>query len=425
MLKAAGVTGACCAAESLGRALAIEPRLGLHALNHCGAAHTNLALGAAQETVPVGETEADQRRNAELLSGYDYEKYPEAITGYTGQDQQRIAFWRWQHALRTRIGPRGNYKAGLTRLPDGKLVAAVCRDNNNSDPRKRKFTISVYESTNEGTSWREIGKTALYGKEPSLTGLPGGRLVLTAQGGYFGPGAIADQIPVSRSRDGGRTWETEMIPGDDYPRNVIVEPDGSLLMVRALKSDWALKGNGSPNLQLGRSKDAGKRWEFSEGKIDWDYPAFGEVSAIRLRTGTYLATLRRRIPGTSHDWEGYEDTVVTYSKDGGKNWAKPWPMSCTADVQAYLTELHDGRILSTYSNYHLPWGVYAILSKDEGKTWDLERPIQLALSAGIWVGWANTLELPDHTLITSYASTTYYNQLPDRTTCEVVRWRVS
>ena len=30
------------------------------------------ALGRAQETSPVGKTEADQARNAKLLSGYDY-----------------------------------------------------------------------------------------------------------------------------------------------------------------------------------------------------------------------------------------------------------------------------------------------------------------------------------------------------------------
>ena len=107
---------------------------------------TALALGfgglaGGQETVPVGKTTADQARNAELLSGYAYEKYATALTGYTGQDLQRIAFLHYQPAVRTRVGPRGNYKAGFTRLPNGKLVIAVCRDNNDSDRTKRKFFI--------------------------------------------------------------------------------------------------------------------------------------------------------------------------------------------------------------------------------------------------------------------------------------------
>ena len=33
-------------------------------------------------------------------------------------------------------------------------------------------------------------------------------------------------------------------------------------------------------------------------------------------------------------------------------------------------------------------------------------------------------QLEDGTLLTSYASTAYMNQPPDRTVCEVVRWRM-
>jgi hypothetical protein len=312
----------------------------------------------------------------------------------------------------------------MTRLANGKLILAPCGPD--PDPTKKEPFIRVYESSDEGLTWQEIGKTPLYGKEPSLTALPDGSLVLTAEPGH-GPGYKKDELPISRSEDGGRTWETRMIPGPDYPRNLIVEPDGSLLLVRALDSgwyhqDWTLKGGGSPNLQLCRSKDSGKTWQFSEGLIDWDYPAFGEVSTIRLKDGRYLAALRRQFPGTTT--EGFEDTFLTESKDGGKHWSKPWMMSSNAEVHTYLTELKDGRILATYSNYHLPWGSFAILSKDEGKAWDLDHPIQLSLSADIYVGWPVTLQLPDSSLITAYAATTYYKQLPARTTCEVVRWRL-
>jgi hypothetical protein len=100
-------------------------------------------------------------------------------------------------------------------------------------------------------------------------------------------------------------------------------------------------------------------------------------------------------------------------------------MSSGAEVHAYLTQLRDGRILATYSNYHLPWGSCAIASDDGGRSWDLKHPIQLSFSADIYVGWAVTLQLPDESLITSYASSTYYKQEPDRTTCEVVRWQLS
>jgi hypothetical protein len=362
----------------------------------------------------VGPTPDAMNRNAELLAGYDYGEYAECLTGYTGQDLQRIAVLSWQPAVRTRVGPRGDYKAGMARLPDGRLVIAVCRDSHDSD-HARRFAIRVYESQDTGLTWREIGETPLFGKEPSLTALPDGALALTAQ--IMG----SDSVPVSRSMDGGRTWETTMVQGDDYPRNLIVEPDGSLLMIRALQSDWYGKGGGSPNLSLGRSYDGGKTWEFSEGSVDWDWQGFGEVAAVRLGDGRLLAALRRHIPKT---WgEGFEDTVLTASDDDGRHWCAPWQMLNTAQVHAYLTELRDGRLVATYSNYHLPWGVFAVMSEDGGRTWDLDHPVQLALSADFYVGWPVTLELPDGSLITSYASTSYYKQPPETTTCEVVRWQ--
>ncbi len=399
----------------------IVPRLTLTSLFACvGVLVMSCGSARAQETRAIGKTKADQQRNAVLLGGYDYGKYPTSITGYTGQDRQRVAFLRRRHAVRTRVGPRGNYKAGMTQLPNGRLVLATCRSNNEKDATKKRFLISVHESADQGLTWQEIGKTPLFGKEPSLTALPNGSLVLSAQKGYFGPGAKQDEIYIARSSDGGRIWETSILPGSDYPRNMIVESDGSLLMVRALKTDWSGKGKGSPNLQLCRSKDGGKTWRFSEGGVDWTYSAFGEVSAIRLKSGRLLAALRRQIPGTHG--EGFEDTVVTESSDGGKHWSKPRVMVNTAEVHVYLTELKDGSVLATYSNYHLPYGAYAIVSKDGGKSWDLDHPIQLALSADIYVGWPVTLQLADGSLITSYAITAYLKQPPGTTVTEVVRW---
>ncbi len=54
---------------------------------------------------------------------------------------------------------------------------------------------------------------------------------------------------------------------------MISERDSGWLFVRAQKSDWSGKGEGSPNLQLSRSQD-GKTWKFSEGAIDWDYAGY-------------------------------------------------------------------------------------------------------------------------------------------------------
>ena len=376
----------------------------------------------SQETQPVGGSQGDQQRNAELLKGYDYSKYPSGITGYTGQDRQQIVFERRQRAVRVRVGSRGNYKAGITVLADGKLVLATCRNNNDPEPTKKRFLIHVYESSDGGLRWNKINQTPLFGKEPSLIAMLDGTLVLSAQRGYFGPGSKAgESINLARSSDGGRTWETYTLAGADYPRNMIARQDGSLIFIRAAKSDWAGRGDGSPHLQLCHSRD-GKKWQFSEGIVDWDNAAFGEVSAIQLKDGRLLAALRRQIPNTKG--EGFEDTVLTQSTDGGKHWSRPQLMVNTAEVHVQLLELADGRILATYSNYHLPYGAYAIVSQDGGKTWDHDHPIRLAASADLYVGWPFTLQLQDQSLLTVYALTAYLLQPPATTATEVVRWRL-
>ncbi|NLX05421.1 MAG: exo-alpha-sialidase [Phycisphaerae bacterium] len=376
------------------------------------------------ETEAVGGTAADRARNAALLGGYEYERYVEALTGYTGQDLQRVGFVAWKPAVRVRVGDRGNYKAGMIQRKDGGLVAAVCRDNNDPDRAKRRFGIFVYESADRGESWREIGETPLYGKEPMLVGLPSGRLVMTAQGGVVGAGGERkpDEQTLAWSDDGGRSWTSSVYRSWDYPRQAVVEEDGGLLVVTAKKPEWGGEPNGSSHLQLGRSRDGGETWEFSEGRIDWDYTWFGEVGAVRLRDGRLLAALRRQLPETTG--EGFEDTVITESTDGGRTWARPWSLTGNAHVHAYLTELRDGRLLCTYSNYHVPFGVSAIVSEDGGRTWDRDRTIRLHTSNGYWVGWAVTLELKGGELITSYAATTYREEAPRHVTCEAVRWRL-
>ena len=90
----------------------------------------------------------------------------------------------------------------------------------------------------------------------------------------------------------------------------------TLLMVRTLRNGWIHKNSGSPDFQLCRSRDHGRSWSFSVGTVDWDCTEFGEISAIRLKDGRFLAAVRRQLPGTVG--EGFEDTVMTESAGYGR-----------------------------------------------------------------------------------------------------------
>lgn len=370
-------------------------------------------------------SEQEQQRNAVLLTGYEYDKYPEWITGYTGMNLQEIAVWQRYRAIRTRIGPRGNYKAGLTALPDGTLIASPCRATGTPGIMQ----IHVYESKDQGLTWNEIGERVPLGKEPALACLPDGTLLMTAQM-LGGPDVDKARLPISRSTDSGRTWETVYVDTPDLPRNLLVEADGSVLIVHAegpadYRVLFEMAGKPftpTPHLELLRSTDGGRTWQSSRGVIAWDHAHFAEVSCVRLPNGHLLASLRGNPPGTLH--EGFEITWLTESTDNGQTWCTPWVMSHTAEVHVQLLILNDGCLLATYSNYHLPFGAYAVLSRDNGRTWSYDRPIQLALSADLYVGWPVSMPLDDGSILTVYAITSYLNQPPDRYTCEVVRWKL-
>ena len=291
-----------------------------------------------------------------------------------------------------------------------------------SDPAKRQFNMFVYESSDIGRNWKEIGQTVMVGKEPTMALCPDGSMVLLTETWTLPKTAY-------RSEDGGRTWEKYSIEGADTTRSIIVEKDGSLLRITSERPGWIENKKDprhsqkpSSNLLLSRSKDGGKTWTYQTGEIDWDETWFGEVCGIRLANGRLLAALRRQIPGTVR--EGFEDSVITESVDDGKTWSKPWQLTTTGQVHAYLTELHDGRLLCTYSNYHVPFGSSVIISQDGGKTWDWDNTICLALSNGIWVGWAATFQLPDRSLATVYATTSHCGQAPNKTSTQFVHWNL-
>ena len=346
------------------------------------------------------------------VDDFRYAAYPTAITGYNGQNLQRI--WQLFHepAVRTRVGDRGNYKAGLTRLPDGRLLLALCRERRDADPPR--YYLHVHESTDTGRSWTEVAATDLIGKEPSLLTLPDGAVLMTAQDADFSRGHRRRPF-VARSDDAGRSWQIiRRLTFGNYPRNVLLENDGSLLFLRPLPD---------ANLQLCRSSDGGRTWTFSDVTVAWppsERNSIWETSVVQLDDGTFVAALRRQIPDTKG--EGFQDAVITRSTDNGASWSAPQPLVATAEVHANLLKLRDGRLLVSYSSYHLPYGAYAQISRDGGRTWDDEQSIRLSLSADIYVGWPVTIQLPDATLITAYAGTTYAQQPPERTTLEVVHW---
>ncbi len=357
----------------------------------------------------------------------DYSQYPEGIAGFTGMNLQQVARWELWPAMRARIGDRGLYKAAIARLSSGDIVVASCYAD-----EEDVFWIKVFRSQDEGRTWQQVGTkgATLIGKEPGLTCLENGTLLLDTQ--VMGAGAT-----LFRSADGGTTWTEPECDLSMYTRNVIEQADGSLLLFDATSRLC--------------STDDGRTWPEREQFVVADAPDFdfAEAAIMQLADQHLLATVR--ISGEAYEVltddliselpefrnmptreECSNHMVLLESQDAGLHWSKPRSFLNYAEVQAYLLPLTDGRLLATYTNYHLPFGSSAVLSEDNGRTWDTGHPIQLSMSLASHAGWANSIQLPDGDILTVYATSAYLEgaghdaMTPGRddTATEVIRWRL-
>ena len=325
-------------------------------------------------------------------------------------------------AVRTQIGWRGLYKGSLAVLEDGSLITAVCEWE-----KTGSWPVHIFRSFDNGRSWQQAEYTPpLFGKEPGLTLLKTGGLLLTLEN---------SDDTVAYSDDRGKSWiVTSMKPEGENTRTVrspIEHADGSVSLLRSKRGKaW-----------LYHSSDFGRTWDGYEEIETWDsyYSLFNEADYLRLPDGRILASSRFSgrypIKGTEPPWpvgsvnndHASGHMVLLESEDDGCTWKGPRDFLSYSEVQAQLTLLADGRILCTYTNYHLPFGIAAVLSSDMGKTWNYENKYQLAISNGICTGWPTTRQLADGSLLTVYALEPYHLESEDKpgTEFQCVRWQLS
>lgn len=370
------------------------------------------------------------RPQQDISDEHDISRYPAGLTGWGGCDlNDHIARWDLQPARRRRLGApgrrRGLYKGGTAMLPDGDIICTPCRDTADG---KGTFATHIFRSRDGGDTWEEIGRTPLFGKEPGLTCLGSGTLVLTTED------LAGDATPIYRSADGGVTWTSaDLGERRGTVRNVLENDDGSVTMFKGPKF---VEGGRDHEAWIYRSTDEGASWEMT-GRTVWQVrPAATpeEPHVIRLADGRLLCVVRvggtHVIDGTvaPPGFEAGDHLVLTRSDDDGLTWTPCRDFLGYAKVHGWLTPLADGRLMCTYASYHLPFGVFAVLSDDLGGTWDTRRPIQIAISADLYVGWPVSLQLAGGEILTTCATTRYPNfrdgTNADMSTCEAVRWQL-
>jgi hypothetical protein len=203
---------------------------------------------------------------------------------------------------------------------------------------------------------------------------------------------------VRRSEDGGLTFSNPIsVPGHS-PHGPVLLSDGRLLYVT--------------NKGVFGSADDGVTWE-KTGEIptDANTPGLSEVHAVEAANGNIIALSRAK------------KLRQSVSKDGGYSWSIPveTPMQ---GYPAHITRLSNNWLLATYGRRVEPKpGQRACVSRDNGKTWDIDNEIIISVAdmpeegeheyPPSWdLGYPSTVELNDGTIYTVYYQMPKSNEKP-------------
>jgi hypothetical protein len=310
---------------------------------------------------------------------------------------------------------------------------------------------NLIASDDHGKTWsKRLWSTPPAAGQPDtgllgLTYLGGGRLM-----GY--PESLSS---CWRSSDYGQTWEKMAVdvPGETMytwdPLLVVRDADGKVRLLaqgcwKPTGIAWGSADGFYSQAYFRSSSDEGKTWSPANKIPQW--LGVNEVSMIVARNGDWIAACRTDNPKrfAHHGFDHYSGLAVSISKDEGKTWSELNTLHEWGRHHPSMVLLPDGSILMSYivrlgypSNAEgFPqFGVEAVISRDNGQTWDLPRRYILAQWAGNlkgeddWYGGvqsSSTVRLPDGTLLTAFG--TGFRNAPgtERCTMDValVRWRI-
>ncbi len=293
----------------------------------------------------------------------------------------------------------------------------------------------VLFSDDRGARWSDP-KPAIFGKDgqplsalgTGLCYLGGGNLMFYAGARWF-------------SHDYGQTWNTSvaLAPTPDGKPWAIWDPplvERTGKGVRLLETGYQQSGHKNSQAFLRSSADGGATWSPAAKIPQWK--GVNEVALLRAANGWLVAACRTIIPvrlqGQTIDH--LEGLGVSISTDDGRTWSDVRKLYDWGRHHPSLVLLPGGDIVMTYvvrkgyldtPDGFPQFGIEAVVSRDQGQTWDLDHRYLLHT----WVGnrkgsnrsapgpqawWASsqatsTVLLPDGNLLTAFG--TGYRSQPD------------
>ena len=258
--------------------------------------------------------------------------------------------------------------------------------------------LDLIRSSDGGRSWSEpkvIVDLPPDSRNPAFGRAPNGRLILAfAVTGPYENGRFTDKtgeytVWLTTSEDNGQSWSKphrlDISPlryGSPFGK-IVSLPDGTMLM-----NIYGWNNRREYSSYLFRSRDNG---------VSWDDPSliakgYNETALLTFPDGRVLALLR--------DGLGTHRSV---SEDGGYTWSEPEEILGRGFHPADAILLKSGTVLVTTGHRLEPFGVFAMLSRDGGSSWDVKNGLLLDWgSENTDCGYPSSAQLDDGTIVTIY-----------------------
>jgi hypothetical protein len=196
-----------------------------------------------------------------------------------------------------------------------------------------------------------------------------------------------------RSLDQGITWEEPVKQLVTAPHGPIELKDGRLLYVGTTTI------NNQKKLAVEESNNDGITWNLLatiDIPKDESIDPYSEPHVVELSNGKLIAMFRYQPSDRSQSF-----LRQTESLDGGKTWTQTKKTNIWG-YPPHLIKLKNDWLLLSYGVRKIPYGERACISKDGGKTWDIENEIILSLSDSGDLGYPASIQLDDDSIITIY-----------------------
>jgi hypothetical protein len=287
--------------------------------------------------------------------------------------------------------------------PEGEKIVAVVRGGAGHVGITGNLKSVI--SNDAGDSWEEpimIVDSEVDDRNPAVGIAPDGSIVLAyhTQGSYDEQGKWDGKMGlvhmlVTNSPDGQKWSEPWSLGIDAHDKHspfgrIVTLTDGTMLQ--------PVYGHGigedDPALDhsyLVRSRDHGKTW----GESTLIAPNQNETGLALLPNGELLAAMRTRDRG--------QRLTVSRSSDGGYTWREPVEVTVGWEHPADLTVLSNGWILMVFGVRHEPFGVHALVSQDNGNTWNDNRLTVAEDLGNNDLGYPSTVRIGNR-LVTAYYS---------------------